>query len=65
LLLAIKVALVGTMCVLALINRYVFRPAIPAGDPGAKRLRDGTVAEVIIGTVVIALVSVIGLLSPS
>jgi putative copper resistance protein D len=65
LLLAIKVALVGTMCVLALINRYVFMPAIPAGDPGAKRLRDGTVAEVIIGTVVIALVSVIGLLSPS
>ena len=65
LLLAVKVALVGTMCVLALINRYVFMPAIPAGDPGAKRLRDGTVAEVIIGTVVIALVSVIGLLSPT
>lgn len=65
LLLAVKVALVGTMCLLALINRYLFMPAIPAGDPGAKRLRDGTVAEVIIGTVVIALVSVIGLLSPS
>lgn len=65
LLLAIKVALVGTMCVLALINRYVFMPAIPRTDPGAKRLRDGTMAEVIIGTAVIALVSVIGLLSPS
>jgi len=64
-LLAIKVALVGTMCVLALINRYVFVPAIPAGDPGAKRLRDGTVAELVIGTGVIALVSVVGVLSPS
>jgi putative copper resistance protein D len=65
LLLAIKVALVGTMCVLALVNRYVFMPAIPVGDPGAKRLRDGTIAELVIGTGVIALVSVIGLLSPS
>ena len=65
LLLGIKVALVGTMCVLALINRYFFVPAIPAGDPGAKRLRDGTIAELIIGTGVIGLVSVIGVLSPS
>lgn len=65
LLLALKVAMVGSMCVIALVNRYVFVPAIPAGDPGAKRLRDGTIAELIIGTVVIALVSVIGLLSPS
>lgn len=29
LLLAIKVTLVGTMCVLALVNRYVFMPTIP------------------------------------
>ena len=65
LLLFIKVVLVGTMCVLALVNRYVFVPAIPAGDPSAKRLRDGTVSELIVGTGVIALVSVIGLLSPS
>jgi copper resistance protein D len=65
LLLAVKIALVGTMCVLALINRYVFVPAIPAGDPGASRLRDGTIAELIIGTGVIALVSAIGVLSPS
>jgi putative copper resistance protein D len=65
LLLIIKVALVGGMCILALVNRYVFMPAIPAGDPGALRLRDGTVAELVIGTVVIALVSVLGLLSPS
>jgi len=38
------------------------RGRIPSG---AKRLRDGTVAEIIIGTVVVALVSVIGLLSPA
>ena len=65
LLLAIKIVLVGMMCVLALVNRYVFVPMIPAGDPAAKKLRDGTVAELIIGTIVVALVSVIGLLSPS
>lgn len=65
LLLVIKVALVGGMCVLALVNRYVFMPVIPAGDPGALKLRDGTVAELVIGTVVIALVSVLGLLPPA
>lgn len=65
LLLLVKVALVGSMCVLALVNRYVFMPAIPRNDPGARRLRDGTVAELVIGTGVIAVVSVLGLLSPS
>jgi putative copper resistance protein D len=65
LLLLIKVALVGSMCILALVNRYVFMRAIPTNDPGARGLRDGTIAELVIGTGVIALVSVIGLLSPS
>jgi putative copper resistance protein D len=65
LLLVIKVALVGSMCVLALVNRYVFMPAIPAGDFSARRLRDGTIGELIIGTGVIGIVSVLGLLSPS
>lgn len=63
-LLLAKVTLVGSMCIIALINRYVFMPAIPHGPEGLVRLRDGTVAELIIGTVVIALVSVLGLLSP-
>jgi putative copper resistance protein D len=65
LLLLIKVALVGTMCVVALINRYVFMPRIPRNGAGLHQLRDGTVAELVIGTVVIAIIGVLGLLSPS
>jgi putative copper resistance protein D len=65
LLLSTKIVLVGSMCVLALINRYVFMPTIPRDDPGARRLRDGTVAELVIGTGVIAIVSVLGLMSPT
>jgi len=65
LLLLLKVGLVGSMCLIALINRYVFMPQIPTGPDGARRLRDGTVAELIIGTVVILLVSVLGILSPN
>jgi putative copper resistance protein D len=64
-LLLAKVALVGSMCILALVNRYVFMPSIPRDDPGARRLRDGTVAELFIGTGVVAIVSVLGLLPPS
>ena len=65
LLLLFKVGLVGGMCLIALVNRYVFMPQIPTGPAGARRLRDGTVAELIIGTVVILLVSILGILSPS
>lgn len=65
LLLALKIALVGSMCLIALVNRYVFMPQIPHGLEGARRLRDGTVAELVIGTVVILLVSVLGILSPT
>lgn len=39
-------------------------PQIPAGPAGSRRLRRGTLAELVIGTVVIALVSVLGILSP-
>ena len=63
-LLAIKVVLVGSMCLIAVVNRYVFMPQIPVGPDGSRRLRDGTLAELVIGTVVIGLVSVIGILSP-
>ena len=65
LLLVVKVALVGTMCIVALVNRYVFMPRIPKGVIGVRLLRDGTVAELIIGTIVIAVIGVLGLLSPS
>jgi len=64
LLLAIKVVLVGSMCLIAVVNRYVFMPQIPTGPVGSRRLRDGTLAELVIGTIVIALVSVLGLLPP-
>lgn len=65
LLLLIKVALVGSMCLIALVNRYIFMPQIPQGPAGSRRLRDGTVAELVIGTVVILLVSILGILSPT
>lgn len=64
LLLLLKVALVGSMCLIALINRYVFMPQIPHGPEGSRRLRDGTMAELVIGTAVILIVSVLGILSP-
>jgi len=63
-LLFVKVALVGTMCIVALVNRYVFMPRIPHGAAGAIALRDGTIAELLIGTIVIAIVAVLGLLMP-
>jgi len=63
-LLLIKVALVGTMCALALVNRYIFMPRIPEGTPGVAALRDGTIAELVIGTGVIGIVGVLGLLAP-
>jgi len=64
LLLLVKVALVSSMCLIAVVNRYVFMPQIPHGSEGAGRLRDGTIAELVLGTVVILLVSVLGILSP-
>lgn len=65
LLLLIKVTLVGTMCLIALVNRYVFMPRIPAGSEGVRKLRDGTIAELIVGTIVIAIVGIVGLLDPT
>lgn len=64
LLLLAKVAIAGLMCALAIVNRYVFMPRIPGGGPGAGELARGTVAEIILGTGIIGLVSVIGMLSP-
>lgn len=65
LLLALKVALVGSMCLIAIVNRYLFMPRIPKGAEGIRQLRDGTVAELVIGTIVIAIVSLLGILSPA
>jgi putative copper resistance protein D len=64
-LLLIKVALAGTMCVLAIVNRYAFMPRIPHGGPGARLLSHGTVAEIVLGALIIALVSALGILAPA
>jgi copper resistance protein D len=64
LLLAAKVTLVGTMVLLAIVNRYVFMPRIPNGS-GARQLRNGTIAEIAMGSVVIAIVGALGMLPPS
>lgn len=52
------------MLVLALVNRYVLVPRIPEG-PGVTQLRDGTIAEIVVSAVILGLVSVLGVLSPS
>jgi copper resistance protein D len=63
-LLLLKILLVGGMLALALVNRYVFVPRIPDG-PGIRQLRDGTIAEIVVSAMILALVSVLGVLSPS
>ncbi len=64
-LLAVKIALVAIMAVLAIINRYVFVPWIGRNhDRALLALRLGSVAEVVIAIVVIALVAVFGMLEP-
>lgn len=64
-LLLLKAAIAGTMCLLAIANRYVFMPRIPNGGPGARQLMQGTIAEVVLGAAVLTLVSVIGIMSPA
>ena len=52
------------MIVFAIVNRYVFMPAIPNGGPGLNQLRLGTIAEIVLSGGVIGLVSILGALSP-
>ena len=64
-LLAIKIALVGVMAMLAIINRYVFVPWIGRKPARALlALRLGSISEIVIGIVVIALVAVFGMMEP-
>ena len=64
-LLAAKIALVLTMVGLAVINRYVFVPALKRDPERAMRsLLCGTLAEITLGTVVVFLVAVFGTLDP-
>jgi len=64
-LLLVKIGIAGLMCMLAIVNRYVFMPRIPHGGPGARQLARGTIAEIVLGMGIIALVGVIGMLSPT
>ena len=64
-LLAIKIALVAVMAMLAIINRYVFVRWIGRKPARALlALRLGSIAEIVIGIVVIGLVAVFGMLEP-
>lgn len=64
-LLAIKIALVAGMSLLAIVNRYVFVPWISRNPSRAlQALRLGSMAEIVIGIVVIALVAVFGTMEP-
>jgi putative copper resistance protein D len=64
LVLAFKVVLVLTMVGLALINRYVFMPRTANNGPGIRQLHNGTIAEIVIGAVVIIVASWLGMLPP-
>jgi copper resistance protein D len=64
-LLLAKICIVGIMILFAIVNRYVFMPAIPNGGPGLNQLRLGTIAEIVLSGGVIGLVSILGALSPS
>ena len=63
-LLLAKISIVGVMIAFAIVNRYVFMPAIPNGGPGLNQLRLGTIAEIVLSGGVIGLVSILGALSP-
>ncbi len=64
-LLLVKIGIAGAMALLAIVNRYVFVPNIPNHGPGARQLAHGTIAEIVLGTGILGLVSVIGMLSPA
>lgn len=65
-LLVVKIGLVLAMTALALVNRYVLVRRIRTAPAEAVRaIRAGTMAEIVLGVVVLALVSVFGLLEPA
>jgi len=64
-LLAAKIALIGAMIALALVNRYRFVPQAALNQPHALRaIRWGSIFEIVLGLFVIALVSWYGLIEP-
>lgn len=64
-LLAAKIMLVASMVVLAMFNRYLLVPRMHAHRTSAlNALRWGSIAEVVIGMVVIGLVAIFGMIEP-
>ena len=64
-LLATKIVLVVGMSALAIVNRYVFVPRIGrARERTLHAIRLGSIAEILLGIAVIALVAVFGMLEP-
>jgi putative copper resistance protein D len=64
-LLVAKLVIVGIMILLALFNRFVLAPRLKASTTALLTLRFTSAAEVALGCVVIALVSVFALLDPA
>ncbi|MEP7241602.1 MAG: CopD family protein, partial [Devosia sp.] len=64
-LLLLKIGIAGTMCLVAIANRYLFMPRIPNGGPGARQLARGTIAEIVLGAIILGLVATIGMMAPS
>jgi copper resistance protein D len=64
-LLLAKIALVGSLVALALVNRYVIVARCAPAATMLRALRTTTVAEITLGTIVIGLVSLFGLWDPA
>ena len=60
-----KVVLVGIMISLAVFDRYVLVPQLKPGATALAVLRATSAVEVALGSVVVALVSVLALLDPA
>ncbi|WFU08961.1 copper homeostasis membrane protein CopD [Rhizobium sp. CB3090] len=64
-LLAVKIVLVAGMSLLAIINRYILVPRMRHDRARAlSAIRRGSIAEIVLGIAVIALVAVFGMLEP-
>ncbi len=64
LLLAAKVAIVALMIAIAIFNRYFLIPRLTIDTKAMALLANNTVREIILGSVALALVSIIGVLEP-
>jgi copper resistance protein D len=64
-LLAAKIIIVGVMVLLAVVNRFVLAPRLKASATALATLRATSAAEIALGCIVVALVSVFALLDPA